>query len=307
MFRSLTVYQITIPVRVLLERLPIALEKHQFAKCLPKQPMSRGFIPALGSGELAYSANGGTLFCLRKDEKTVPSSAVKQDVDERRIKAEAEKKEWSAVDARVAKEEITEAYLPGIPASSSYTYAYIDVTLAMLFLGATGDTADDFTKYLGEALGGTAPLKLLGITDEPCDKFTAWVKDTDLLGEAFQLGDQGALKHTGTEGGCGLMNIKHEDFESAEMLALIEAGRQVCSIALTHEDMDFRLTADLGIRNIKLGDDVRAEAADENGEITRPEEFAAFVPAMRNVIGDLDPLLGGWPHQEILDLAPDAA
>lgn len=307
MFKSLTVYQITLPARTLLKRLPAALESKPFAPPLPKQPMSRGFIPALGHGEITYGANGGTLFCLRRDEKSVPASAVKQGVEDRRAKVELDGGEWSAVDARVAKEEITESFLPGIPPATSYTYAYIDVTLGMLFLGATGDAADEFTKYLGEALGGAAPLKLLGITDEPCDKYTAWVQDTDLLGEAFKLGDQGALKHAGTEGGCGLMNIKHEDFESPEMLSLIEAGRQVCSIALVHEQMQFRLTSELGFRNIKLSDDVRADAADDDGEVTRPEEFAAFVPAMRAVIGDLDPLLGGWPQQEILDLEEDAA
>lgn len=302
MFKSLTVYQLTLPAKTVLKRLPAALEAHPFADPLPKQPMARGFIPALGHGEITYGANGGTLFCLRKDEKTVPSSAVKRAVDLRRIKAESDGQEWSKVDERIAKEEIIEGFLPGIPAASSYTYAYVDAVLGMLFLGATGDAADDFTKYLGDAMGGTAPLILLGITDEPCDKFTAWVIDTDLLGDVFELGDQGAIKHAGTEGGCGLMNIKHEDFGLPEMIALIEAGRQVCSISLVHEQMAFRLTSGLGIRNIKLSDDVLADAADDDGQVTRPEEFAAFVPAMRAVIGDLDPLLGGWPQQELLDL-----
>jgi DNA recombination-dependent growth factor C len=111
------------------------------------------------------------------------------------------------------------------------------------------------------------------------------------------------MKHPGTEGGCGIINLKHEDFEAEEMISLIDAGRQVCSLSLVHEDMAFRLTSTLGIRNIKLSDDVMAESYDEDeGAVTRPNEFAAFVPAMRAVIQALDPLLGGWPHQEVLDL-----
>ena len=35
----------------------------------------------------------------------------------------------------------------------------------------------------------------------------------------------------------------------------------------------------------------------------RPQnEFSAFVPAMRDVMRAAEPLLGGWPKQEILDL-----
>jgi len=36
-------------------------------------------------------------------------------------------------------------------------------------------------------------------------------------------------------------------------------------------------------------------------------EFAAFVPAMRDVMRALEPLLGGWPKQEILDLEDSEA
>jgi recombination associated protein RdgC len=302
-FKSLTIYQITLPTRVLLERLPIALEKHKFQKCLKKQPRSRGYVPPLGHGEeITYGANGGTLFCLRTDEKTVPSSAVKELLQERRAKVEKEDKEFSKVDERVAKEAIIEGFLPGIPPATSLTYAYVDSVQGLFYLGASGDAADEFTKFLGDAMGGTAPLKLLGIKDDPCDKFTAWVQNTALLGDDFELGTQGALKHEGTEGGVGIMNIRHEDFGSPELLSLIEAGRKVCSISLVHEDMEFRLTSSLGIRNIRLGAEVLAEAADDDGKIERPEEFASFVPAMRAVMGALDPLFGGWPKQEILDL-----
>lgn len=307
MFKSLTPYQITLPAHVLLERLPKALDSKPFAKCLDKQPRSRGFVPPLGSGEITYSANGGTLFCLRTDEKSVPASAVKELVNDRRAKVEEDGGEFSKVDERVAKEEIAESFLPGIPPATSLAYGYIDKELSMLFLSCTGDAADEFTKFLGEALGGNVPLKLLGIKDDPCDKFTAWVRDTELLGDAFELGTQGALKHEGGEGGCGIMNIKHEDFESEEMLSLIEAGRQVCSIALIHEDMQFRLTSLLGFRNIRLADDVIADAADDDGRVARADEFAGFVTAMREVVRAVEPLLGGWPVQEVLDLQEEDA
>ena len=56
-----------------------------------------------------------------------------------------------------------------------------------------------------------------------------------------------------------------------EILSLIEAGREVCSVSLVHEDMDFRLTSSLGIRSISLGEDLKVEIYDEDvGKSTTP-------------------------------------
>lgn len=307
MFKSATLYQCTIPIPDLLERLTPALAGRPFKPCPKKQAASSGFIPPLGGSaeeqEITYATNGGVLMCLRTDVKEVAASAVREEVEARRAKALADGGEFNKTDERLAKEEITEGYLPGIPPKSKLTYAYLDKERALFFVGATDAGADHFTEILGKALGGAPPLTLLSIEDDPCDKFTAWVKDGSLLGKAFKLGHQGALKNPGHEGGCGNINAKNEDFDSEEFLSLIEAGREVCSIALKHEDMTFRLTSKLGIRNIALSDERKAEAYDEEEDgITTAYEFAVFVLAMRTVLDDLAPLLGGWPKQEMLDL-----
>ncbi len=309
MLKSITIYQTTIATQSIASRLPEALARLPFKRCPKASAQSRGFVPPIPGGEeIIYSANGGILFCLRTDTKTVPTSAVNERVNERREKASKAARDFTATDESLAKEEIIAEFLPGIPPATKLAYAYLDTKLGMLFMGATGESADQFVEALGSALKGKAPLILLGIEGDPSEKFTAWVKDSDLLGHAFTLGTTGSLKHPGTEGGCGVINAKHEDFESSEMLSLIEAGRQVCSIALDHERMDFRLTSSLGLRNIVLSDAVKAEGFDEeSGETTLANEFAAFVVALRAVIGSLEPLLGGWPKQEVLDLGEEAA
>lgn len=305
MFRSLTVYQLTMATADVLKRLDDALNTRLFSPPLDRQARAAGFVKPLGpdSEVITYQANGGVLFCLRVDEKEVPASYVKEKVAERRKKKLDAEEEFSKTDERLAKEEITEDLLPGIPPKKTLTFAYIDTQLHMLFVGATADSADEFTEELGKAFNASAPVKLLGIEAEPCDKFTDWVKDPELLGEKFTIGHQGDLKHAGTEGGCGIINAKKEDLDSDDFRSLIEAGRQVCSLSLEHEVLSLRLTSKLGIRNIVLGDDTAAETYDPDADaVTLPYQFAAFVPAMREVMTDLEPLLGGWPHQEVLDL-----
>lgn len=297
MFKTLTAYQLTLPTAVLLKRLPEALATKPFTRCLDTLPRSRGFVsPIEGGAELIYTANGGTLFCLRTDTKNVPASAVRERVEEARAAAFNAGEEFSPVDERVCREKITEGFLPGIPPSTRLTYAYIDAQLDMLLLGATGDNADEFVTMLGAALGGTAPLAFLSIADDPCIHYTSWAKDAAPLDGQFMLGTQWTLKHPGTDVGCGIINLKHEEVDSPEMLALIEGGREVCAITLDRQDIAFRLTSTLGLRNIVI------KGEDDEVSTSMADQFARFVPDLRTALNDIGPILGGWTKQEVLDL-----
>lgn len=303
MFKSATIYQLTQATGAVLKRLTKSIPEHQFAECLPKQARSAGWVPPLGTGELLYETNGGVLFCLRTDLKEIPSSNIKHSVDAT-VKARLEDgQEVSPVDIRVLKEELIEQALPNTLAKISHRFAYIDKQLGMLIVDANEADADEFMLSLKKTLEGT-PFKLLGIADEPCDFFTEWMGDPKTLGDAFELGDDCSLKHPG-EGGTEIINVKHGDLKSAEMKAMLAAGKQCCRIALKHEDADFAITAKLGIRALTLSKDMQIEASGINEgeqESTTPSEFATVVTVYRNILGELSTLLGGWPTQELLDL-----
>jgi DNA recombination-dependent growth factor C len=192
------------------------------------------------------------------------------------------------------------SFLPGIPPSTRLTYGYIDSQLGMLMLGATSEAADEFVTEFGKALGGAPPLVFLSIADDPCIHYTAWAKDVSILDGIADLGTQWTLKHPGTDNGCGIINLKHEEVCSDEMLALIEGGRQICAITLVTRGISLRLTSTLGLRNITLDDD---------DEVTSElhDQFARFVPVLRDALDTLGPLLGGWTKQEVLDLKEEGA
>ena len=109
MFKSLTVYQLTQANNAVLDRLDAALEGLPFKPCMDKQQKSQGFIKPLGEGSevISYTTNGGTLFCLRTDEKTVPASAVREKVAARKRDRESKGEEFNKTDERMAKEEFT--------------------------------------------------------------------------------------------------------------------------------------------------------------------------------------------------------
>ena len=299
MFRTATIYQNTQATGAILKRLVPALNEAKFKECDKKSARSMGFVPPLpDSKEMTYETNGGVLFCLRTDEKAVPSKYVKAQVNASVAKREADGEEMSVVDIRLVKEAVVEKLLPGIPPEPSRTYAYIDKQLGMLIVDANEDQADNFMNALKTALKGI-PFMLLGIQDDPSEIFTLWLKDPDSLGDWLELGDSCSLKHA-KEGGTAVINIQHEELESDEMTAMLEAGKQCCRIGLVHEDATFAITAKLGLRKLTLGDDRKIEAEEDGKDI--PAEFAVIVVVMRNLMAALEPLLGGWPKQELLDL-----
>lgn len=302
MFRSLTVYQLTQATNAVLKRLKKALSENQFAECGKHFQRSHGYVPPLGgeTTDLIYETHGCVLFCLRTDEKSLPSKFVKQEVAAR-VKVRVDKGEdLTPVDERLIKEAVIEELLPGIPPEPTRTYAYIDKNQAMLFVNASEAGADAFMEVLTKALKGT-PFSLLAVKDDPCIKFTDWLKDSSTLDE-LELGDNCSLKQA-REGGTATINIQSDDLESDELRSMIEAGKQCCRIGLMHDDVAFAVTARLGIRRLTLGHEQKEDIEEQGGDI--PTELAIVSGVVRNIMGQLEPLLGGWVKQELLDLGDE--
>jgi len=98
MFRTATIYQLTQATNAVLKRLAPALAEARFKKCDKKSARSVGFVPPMPeSEEVTYETNGGVLFCLRTDEKTVPSRYVKAQVDASVTNREAAGEDLSVV------------------------------------------------------------------------------------------------------------------------------------------------------------------------------------------------------------------
>ena len=158
MFRSLTIYQATQATAAILGRLEDALRDRPFQPCGETFLESHGWVPPLGGDteDVCYGANGGVLFCLRTDEKTVPPAAVRIRVDEKAKKIEeAEGEAVTPGRRRVLKEEVVQEYTPRAIPAPRRTYAYFDKELAMLLVGATEAESDHFMN----ALRDTQPWK----------------------------------------------------------------------------------------------------------------------------------------------------
>jgi recombination associated protein RdgC len=298
-FKTLTMYQLTQATGAVLKNMATGMQNHPFVECPPTSHRSSGFVPPLGAGEITYETEGAVLFCLRTDEKTVPASYIQHAIEEY---VKANDKEMSPVDIRVLKQELIDQALPHQVPAIRYTFGYIDKKLAMLFLcEADKDALDRYMDNIKKALGGT-PFQHLGIKDEPCDFFTNWLKVPATLPPELKLGDSCSLKHP-KDGGTSVINWKCDDMESPEMKAMLDAGKQCCRISLKHDDADFAITANLGIRRLELSPDQLINIDNDGNDI--PALFATTVKVVRGILSVLEDSLGGWPKQELLDLGDE--
>ncbi|WP_116364440.1 recombination-associated protein RdgC [Parahaliea mediterranea] len=307
MFKSITVYQLTQATDAVLRALEEHLPKRPFTPCTQHDASSAGWVPPLGEDAetLTYGAQGCTLFCLRTDTKSVSAGAVKLAVAKRVKAFEQDNPDpASPVDKRLFKEEVTQQFVAAIPgecAAPSYTWAYIDRQLSMLFVGASEDGADGFIAVLKKTLDAL-PVKLLKLTEvEPCDKFTEWLKDPATLGEKFQLGDAVSMKRA-KEGGTEVANISHAELSSEYLQTWISEGAECCRIGLAHEKATFAITAKLGLRRFKLPDEPDEDEEGDDPLDNTQYRFVRIADAVRAVMIDVEPNLGGFPTQELLDL-----
>ncbi|WP_439106542.1 recombination-associated protein RdgC, partial [Congregibacter sp.] len=84
-FKNLRAYRMTRGLEFSAEQLEDKLSDRGFKPCTPAQPLSVGWVPALGEGAqtLVHAADGRFMLCLRREEKILPPSVVRDLVKER--------------------------------------------------------------------------------------------------------------------------------------------------------------------------------------------------------------------------------
>ena len=91
-FKNLILYRLAEPFRPDPEALAQALADQVVRPCGGLDPFTYGWTPPMGkrSNELVHAANGYQWLCARRNERLLPASVVRDGVEERIAKLEAE-------------------------------------------------------------------------------------------------------------------------------------------------------------------------------------------------------------------------
>lgn len=262
----------------------------------------------LGSGQRLHELQGHRLLSALRQERLLPASVVKEEVDEKVADIEAsEGRKVTRKEKTALKEQVTEELMPRAFVRSQKIDLWWDTRHQLIGINASSRTrAEDVLDLLRETLGS---LKVTPLTSQtlPIRAMTQWLGEAASRPAGLQLGDQVELKAKGDD---GVLRARQVDLDSDEIQQLLESGRQASKLAISLEGrLSFVLHDDLALKSLRFGDALIEEAdhADDGDDaLARLEtDFILMAQALSEDIPRLIEWLGGEAQREAVT-QPDA-
>lgn len=296
-FKNAIVYRMTRDIQISAEQLEDALKTLAFTPC-SSQDMSRsGWVSPLGNyGEmLTHVAGNQILLCLRKEEKILPSTVIKETLQGKIEKLESEQGvKLRKTEKATLKDEVIHSLLPRAFSKYSQTQIWIDLDKQRIIVDASSSKrAEDSLALLRKTLGSLPVIPLH--TEQLVElTLTEWVRNNDTPA-GFMLHDEAELKAVLEEG--GIAKFKKQDLASDEIATHIEAGKYVTQLSMDwQERIKFTLTDSLMLKKISLSDVLK----EHNDDIHHDDyaqrfdaDFILFTGEFSVLIDELVSALGG--------------
>lgn len=255
---------------------------------------SEGFThPTAFSDTAVFGAEKTMLIALKREEKVLPSEAIKYKLDEQIIKIQAnEGRNVGRKEKQELRETIIDDLLPKALIKSSRTYGLFSGE--WLFVDtANRRKAENLLTKLREALGGLSAQHLV-TRQSPASLMTNWLLQGEAQGR-FVLDSDVTLVGVGDV--APKVKISRKDLTAEDVVQHAKNGMKVTELGLIWNDrVAFILTQDLTLKRIQWLDVVQEEA---EGSCDDAESMAyatqlLMEAALSAMLGELVDLLGGW-------------
>lgn len=305
-FRNARVFRFTKPFEITAEALEEKLQADAFKPCGPQETSRQGWVSPMGkhSDLLVHSAGGYHLIALRKEEKLLPASVIKELVDEKAEMIEAEQhRKVRRKEKDELKEEVMLEMLPRAFSKNRRCYAYLAPADGVLVVDAgSAKQAEDLASTLRKSVG-SLPVRPPAVEQAPAFTFTGWLNESIDLPASIELGTECELKDTSEDG--GVVRCKGLDLQGDEIRSHLDAGMQVTKLAVTWDDnLSFVLDEELGIRRLKFGDTLQEKLDDVDADDAAARFDAAFslmTLELARLIPGLLEALGGEDRSAIVE------
>ena len=296
-FRNLRAYRMTRGLSMTAEELENRLAQRAFRPCTPAQPLAVGWVPALGEGSaaLVHAAGGRQLLCLRREEKILPPSVVRDLLKERIDAIEAQQGRKVYRKERLSlKDEVVQDCLPRAFSRHSELRLIIDDGARWVLVdSASASRAEEALNLLRECIG-TFPVLPPQTAHAPAAAMSSWLTQATLP-EDFSARDEAELRDFGEE--PAVVRASGVDVFSDELRRHIDGGMQVVRLALDwKEQLRFVLGDDLCLRRLRFADALvkeNDELMDEDRLARLDADFALMAPALSTLQERLIALFGG--------------
>ncbi len=273
------------------QQLHEALQKRQARPCGQMETACEGWARPLGlEGQmLVHETDGRQMICLRREEKVLPPSLIRELLEEKVFEIEQKagrpvaRKERSDL-----RDQLLQELLPRALVRATHTWAYIDARAGWLVVNAaSAKKAESLLALLRKSIL-SLPVVLPQTEVSPESAMTRWLLDDDALPADFEIEDACELRASGDA--AAVIRCRHVDIASDEVRAHVAAGRYVQRLAMNwQQKVSFTLHEDLSLHGIRFESELIDEAA-EGGDDARSRfdadfaimgaEFATLIPAL---------------------------
>lgn len=233
------------------------------------------------------------LIALKREEKVLPSAAIKHKLDEQVVKIQtAEGRNVGRKEKQELREAIIDNLLPKALTKSSRTNGLLDTGWLWVDT-AIRHKAENLLTKLREALGGL-PAQQPVTRQSPASLMTNWLLHGEAQGR-FVLDSDVTLVGVGDV--APKVKISRKDLTAEDVVQHAKNGMAVTELGLVWNNrVAFILTQDLTLKRIKWLDVVQEEAQD-NCDDAQSQAYATqllMTAALSMIFSELVELLGGW-------------
>lgn len=229
------------------------LAENALKPCPPHARFIQGWLP-LFADCFAQEASGSTLICMGKEERILPSSVIKRELEER---VEMQETQLSRPLKRSEKsqmaEEIEFELLPKAFCLQKRMYAILDKLSNHLIINSSSTTqAAQLVALLRKSVPGIK-IEPLSCGENLAFHFSQWITQPSTIPPSFQLASDCLLFSPDNE--KKRFNCKGYELPADEILSLLNQGLLVSEISIQwNERIQCTLTQDLIFKRIKCLD-----------------------------------------------------
>lgn len=221
--------------------------------CPPHARLTQGWLPIYDDC-FAQEVAGATLICMGKEERILPRSVIKRELEERVNAQETElQRQLKRTEKSQMAEEIEFELLPKAFCLQKRMYAILDSVSNHLIINTSSDTqASQLTALLRKSLPGIQ-IELLNHSDHLANRFSEWISNKSSIPANFELASDCLLFSPDNE--KKHVNCKGYELPADEVLSLLNQGLLPSEISMKwNERIQFTLTNDLTVKRIKCLD-----------------------------------------------------
>lgn len=281
-FKQLQLFQLQNANQITKDILQEKLEALAFTPCLPSLPHSTGWVSPLEDLEdepLVRMINGNLMMCLQVEEKILPATVIRQELNELVRQMEAsESRKLRQKEKLNLKDEIMMSLLPRAFSRMSRTYGYIDTKNNWLIIGtSSAKKAEQFISMFKKAVSeDVSSLDVSNISAV----MTHWLKQQSYP-SSFAVEKACMLQDPSQEN--RIIRCQHQNLFADAIQSLIKEGCDVMQLALSWQDrVNFVLAHDFSIRSISFQDEIIEQVKEMEPE-TRQQAFDADFLIMTDI------------------------